>query len=357
MFSLDFRQTFDNILLSLGKPQLLRFVSVKPRYLILRVTENCNSRCITCNAWKNRYDDELTTEEMRDILRQCRDCGIDGVRLTGGEPLVRTDIADIVRECDSLGFRDIYIGTNGLLLEEKAEELIENGVTHFGVSIDGIGKTNDVIRGVSDAYKRSVEGINLVKAIKKEKGLKLPAVSVFTTILKQNIDQIPEIIKACKKLGVRWGFNLLDANIHLFEGIDAPNLVVQDEKKIDGIMDYLKKLRRRLPKVIYACEHVIEFARDYLKNNQRAHQVPCILGYYKLLVRSHGEIYPGCPILGSIGNFRKDKLADVLKSKEYREYAERMYMRKCPGCSFFCADSPMIKHILSHRFKCQVMGF
>jgi len=356
MLSFDFKQAYINTVLSLKKFQLLKFIPVKPRYLVLRVTENCNSRCITCNAWKNHYKDELSFDEIRDILRQCRDFGIDSVRLSGGEPLLREDIADIVQVCSHLGFKEIYVGTNGLLLKEKARELIESGVTRIGLSIDGVGEVNDLIRGVPGTYKRVIEGIKTVNAIKREKGLKLDVVN-FTTILTYNIDQIPNIIRICQKLGVKWGFNLLDANIHLFQGIDVQKLRVKDEAKIDKLMDYLLVLRRRLPGLIYACEHVIEFGREYLKNPDSAKRIPCVLGYAVLLVRSHGEIFPGCPILGPVGNFRKNKLTDVLKSEKYKRYAMRMYIRDCPGCSFFCGDNAMISNIWAHKLKCEIMGF
>lgn len=135
------------VLLYLGSEKLLRNVSVQPEWADIRVTESCNSRCVTCQAWKNKAVDELSTEEMKDAIRQLSEVGVRNAVFIGGEPLLRRDIGVLVKEASLSGFRNIMLVTNGLLLEDKAEELLRNGVTHVTVSVDGIGATDDRIRG------------------------------------------------------------------------------------------------------------------------------------------------------------------------------------------------------------------
>jgi len=123
-----FKKKLDHLLLWFGSSVLCKLVSINPRYAYLRVTENCNSRCKTCFAWKNKSIHELTTEEIKDALKQLRDVGVELVWLSGGEPLIRNDIGKLVKECKLLGFKQVFVQTNGLLLQEKANELIENGL-------------------------------------------------------------------------------------------------------------------------------------------------------------------------------------------------------------------------------------
>jgi len=301
-----------------------------------------------CFAWKNRSIHELATGEIKDALKQLRDVGVELVWLSGGEALIRNDIGELVKECKLLGFKGIFVQTNGLLLHEKANELIANGVTHIDVSIDGIGKTNDWIRGVPHDYERSLRGIETVNRMKKERGLELPGVTVFSTLLKQNLEEIPQMLEICRKLGVFWDISLLNDNLDFFEGIDFSKYRITDHKKIDVLIDYLKKVRRDMPGVISPVhtDLSLEYARRFLKGNST--RPPCVLGFTHICTGSHGEVYSGCLARGPLGNLRKSSLLQITRSKRYRENVEKIYMKQCPGCTFFFTTSLYIKHLISH---------
>jgi MoaA/NifB/PqqE/SkfB family radical SAM enzyme len=346
-----FKKNLDLLFLSTGSGVLSKLVSINPRYAYLRVTENCNSRCKTCFAWKNKSINELTTEECKDVLKQLRDVGVEMVWLSGGEPLIRGDIGKLVKECKALGFKEIFVQTNGLLLNEKADELITNGVTHIDVSIDGMEKTNALIRGVHDSYDRSLRGIETINRIKKERGLILPGVTVFSTLLKENFEETPQIIELCGKLGVFWDFSLLDRNVDFFNRIDLSELMITDHKKIDMTINYLEKVHRDEPGVISPrhTELSLEYARNYLKGDSIG--FPCILGFTHICIGSHGEVYPGCLAQGAVGNLRRSSLLKVIESKRYRESVEKMYQKQCPRCTFFYDISLQIKHLIKLKLR------
>jgi MoaA/NifB/PqqE/SkfB family radical SAM enzyme len=335
--------------LYLGNFSLLKLISPRPHYAEVRVTEGCNSRCITCTAWKNSRIGELTTEEMIDAFRQLRELGINYIRLSGGEPLIRQDIVELIKECSLLGFREIYVATNGLLLEEKAEELVKNGVTHFGVSLDGIKETNDNIRGVQGDYKKVLKGIDAVKCSAKNLGKNIP-VTIFTTILKQNICELQSILELCESIGARWCFSLLDGNLDLFEGVDVSKFAITDWAVVDKTIDYLVSLWYEKPWLVYSRPDILEYARSYLKGINRD-DVPCILGYTLICLGSRGEVYPGCYVFGPVGNIRERKLKEIVRSKGYGESAEKMYQRECPGCTFFYEDSVMMRNMFPRLEK------
>ena len=125
---LRFKERLSWILLYSGFSSLLRFVPVSPTRAEFRFTENCNSRCITCNVWKNNSINELTTEEIKNALHQLKEIGVKQLIFTGGETLLRNDVGDIIKEANSLKFEAIIVVTNGLLLEEKAEEIAESAI-------------------------------------------------------------------------------------------------------------------------------------------------------------------------------------------------------------------------------------
>jgi len=348
---LRFRNRLGNILLYLGVRRLLRFAPLNLEWANIRVTENCNSRCLTCYAWKNKSVDELTTEEMKDALRQLKDIGVNSVIFVGGEPLLRNDIGKLIKEANLLGFENIIVVTNGLLLGDKAEELLKNGVTHITVSVDGVGHTDDVIRGVSGSYEKSIRGIEAVQRLKKDKGVNVSVTLLSTILLNRNADEIPKLVEIAKSLGAYWSFNLLDPNLDIFKGIPFSKLLVESEKKIDETIDYLKKTCKKHPWLISSCNHMLEYARNYLKGKNR-YDFHCVHGYKMVYLGSHGEVYPGCWVMEPIGNIRENRLFDIVGSKKHRELVERMYAMECPGCTNRYGFNIAMKHLISHRFRC-----
>lgn len=336
--------------LYLGNYSFLRFVSPKPDYAEVRITEGCNSRCVTCRAWQNTREGELSTREMISAFRQLREIGVTSLRISGGEPLIRSDIIELVRESRLLKFREIYLATNGLLLQQKAEDLVRSGVTHFGVSLDGIKETNDMIRGVPGSYERVLEGIRAVKNSNQKVGVDVP-ITVFTTLLKQNIREVPLLLKLCEDIGVRWCFSLLDGNLDFFEGVDISEFVIKDWKVIDETIDYLKELWNEKPWLVYSGPTILEYARSYLKGIKSDDGLPCTLGYRVISMGSKGEVYPGCYVFKPVGSIRQTRLSEIVKSKEYRVLAEKMYRRECSGCTFFYEDNVLIRNMFPKAEK------
>ena len=110
-------------------------------YLRVSVTDKCNLRCIYCMPegglpWLRR-DEILTYEEIVAIVRAAASVGVRAVRLTGGEPLVRRNLARLAGAIAAIpGIEDLAISTNGLLLEEQLDELVAAGVTRINLSLD-----------------------------------------------------------------------------------------------------------------------------------------------------------------------------------------------------------------------------
>lgn len=324
---------------------------MRPKWADIRVTENCNSRCTTCNAWKNKSTNELTTDEIKDAIHQLKGVGINSVVFIGGEPLLRSDIGALIKEASLLDFERIIIVTNGLLLKDRAEELLTNGVTHITVSVDGVGVADDEIRGVPGSYDKAVKGIETVQRLKKEMGVNAAVTIITTMLLNQNVEEIAKLVELARSLDAYWLFNLLDPNLDIFKGIPFSTLRVKSEQKIDATIDYLKKTCEESPQLIPSCDHLLEFARSYLKKPKR-YDYHCVHGYNMVYLGSHGEVYLGCYAMDPVGNLRRDKLRDIVGSKQHRKVAEKMYMEKCRGCTNRYEFNVAIKHLISHQIHC-----
>jgi len=308
----------------------LNFVKVNPISASIKVTENCNSRCITCNMWKNKYLDELTTTEIEDILYQLKNIHIKSIHFTGGEALIRKDIGELIGTAKKINLK-VSLQTNGILLQRNAETIIENGLDSIIISIDGIGKTSDRIRGMPDQYNKAIEGIYTLKSIiAKKKDCNLEII-VSTTLTSNNISEIPQLIKLCEKLNIKWRFNLLDTNPYFFKDIDISELLITNKDLVDRTIDYLYKVRTEIPEIFEMDSVSLEFARKYLKN-EKTH-FNCVLGYLLIYIGSHGDVYSGCWVLSPMGNLKNEKLIEILNSEKYNHRCLEMFNLKCPICT------------------------
>lgn len=122
-------------------PPLIDGFGRRMNYMRISITDRCNFRCTYCMPaegvpWKPRGE-ILTYEELLRIVRVSARIGIDQIRITGGEPTVRRNVVDFIRELAKIpGVRDLSMTTNGLLLPHLAQPLYDAGLRRINVSID-----------------------------------------------------------------------------------------------------------------------------------------------------------------------------------------------------------------------------
>jgi cyclic pyranopterin phosphate synthase len=122
-------------------------------YLRISVTDRCNLKCIYCRPDNDlryfRESEILKAAEITRFVKVAHKHGLMKVRLTGGEPLMRKDIINLVSSIKDIGIRDLSITTNGIMLADMAEPLKEAGVDRVNISLDTLnaGKFKDITRG------------------------------------------------------------------------------------------------------------------------------------------------------------------------------------------------------------------
>ncbi len=152
-------------------------------YLRISVTDRCNLRCRYCMPEEGvcmlRHEEIMTYEEIRDVVSVAVPLGVDKIRLTGGEPLVRKDIVELVSMIASVpGVKDIAMTTNGILLERFAAPLAMAGLHRVNVSLDTVdakkfhevtrgGDINKVFLGIEAARKAGLSPIKVNCVVKE----------------------------------------------------------------------------------------------------------------------------------------------------------------------------------------------
>jgi GTP 3',8-cyclase len=151
----------------------------KINYLRLSVTDRCNLRCRYCmpdvGIEKCTHQDILSYEKIIKIVSVLSEMGIDKVRITGGEPLIRKGITELICSIKRIkNIKEIAITTNGILLEEMAEDLKKSGVDRVNISLDTLNE---------ERYKNMTRGGDLSKVLR---GIN-KAKEVFSMPIKLNV--------------------------------------------------------------------------------------------------------------------------------------------------------------------------
>ncbi len=173
---------------------LLQFSSDKKPVVVWNVGQRCNLKCVHCYSQSKdvEYPGELNTKEAKAMLDGLAEYGAPVILFSGGEPLMREDLMELITYARDKGLRAV-ISTNGTLItEEKAEELKKFGLSYVGISLDGLRETNDKFRGIEGAFDDALQGIRNCLKLGIKVGLRF-------TINKRNAQDIPGIFELIEK--------------------------------------------------------------------------------------------------------------------------------------------------------------
>jgi len=146
-------------------------------YLRISVTDRCNLRCIYCmppeGVPQMSHSEILSYEEIRTVVRAAAELGINKIRLTGGEPLVRAELPKLIKMLSRIeGIQELSLTTNGTLLKNYALELRQAGLSRINLSLDTLkpdrfryitrlGRLKDVLEGISAAKKAGFDPVKI----------------------------------------------------------------------------------------------------------------------------------------------------------------------------------------------------
>lgn len=179
-------------------PERKEILTRRP-HLRVAVTPFCNFKCTYCRPGGEGYFENpgntLSRKELIEIISLCGDAGFRDIKFTGGEPLIRRDILDIIRDTKHLNkFDDIEMVTNGSLLPGKSRLLREAGLNNLTVSLDAADREKFLQITRSDAFTQVIKGIK--EAV--ESGLKT---RINTVMGHSNKDQLCGLVKIAEVTG------------------------------------------------------------------------------------------------------------------------------------------------------------
>jgi len=143
--------------------------------VVWNCTRTCNLKCRHCyaEAIQTKTPNELTTREAKKFMDSLVVYKVPVLLFSGGEPLVREDIFELMEYGKKIGLR-MVISTNGTRInKETAQKIKELGISYVGISLDGMDEVNDAFRGVEGAYNKAIMGFRNCQEVNQKTGLRL----------------------------------------------------------------------------------------------------------------------------------------------------------------------------------------
>ncbi len=229
-----------------------------PRLVNLEITKRCNARCTFCACWHEGKSEEL--DDYAPVIKKFKPVV---VSVSGGEPLMRKDCAELMRKlrpyCHYLG-----IITNGALLNDKtARALADAGVNHISISLDYFGAKHDEMRQVKGLYDHLATTIPRLAA----KGYRLV---LNTVIMESNLEQILPLAYQAKE----WGVAVSYSSYCSLKKDDRDGMIgAQRYTQLKHIVDEIKVLKRKLGNIKnsdYYLDGIPRYFRDGSMGNCKA---------------------------------------------------------------------------------------
>ncbi len=296
----------------------------KPHHAQWLVTRKCNYRCVGCNVWKEQDQRELSLEEMKKGLDILKDMGIVELVLSGGDPLLRNDIAEIIDYASDRFVTTVY--DNGSMAAKKVDALRK--VDFVAISIDSLDEAkNDYIKAVPGAWKNAVHS---VETLQKE-GIN---VAVTPTISQMNLYEIVDLTNHFTGKGIPVWYCLysydtsVDSNQLFRIGKANDEFVIKDKEAMVKLCNQLIEMMKT-NKNILMTKRLLEALRSLYEEEERTWKCQALKHF---LVVDHLGRISGCHnhnFAGSIFDLPKQ-----WKSKEFE--ALRQTYHDCTQCNYLC---------------------
>jgi MoaA/NifB/PqqE/SkfB family radical SAM enzyme len=185
----------------------------RPTSIIFLLTERCNARCLHCNIWQNRgQEDSPSFEQWKQVVTDLREwLGPVQVSFSGGEALLKPWAIDLVRHAAASGLFVEHL-THGYWLDQtKIEGLALANPSRITMSLDGIGATHDKVRGRDNFFARASVSIDTLNRVRAERGLRF-TLRFKTVVMEHNINELADLAQFAADHGAEIFYQPIEQN-------------------------------------------------------------------------------------------------------------------------------------------------
>lgn len=294
-----------------------------PRHAQIFVTRKCNYRCRDCNVWGNQESRELSTEEVKRSLDILREIGVLEIVFSGGNPLIRDDMGEIIDYASKYFITTVY--DNGSLAVNKIDEI--RNADFVAISLDTLDeKKNDYLKGVNGAWRRAMDAIEILK----KEGIH---VGVSPTISQMNLYEIVDFTSFFIKREIPvwyclYAYDYSFTNSAFSIGVKNDEYEITDRKTLAEICDVLMEMKKRSG-CIYITNRTLKAIRHLALTGERSWKCRALENF---LVVDH---------LGRVSSCHcRDPIASIFDLPKIWEspHMERLRneYRQCTRCVYLC---------------------
>ncbi len=291
------------------------------------ITNKCNMYCDHCyRDAGEKNSGELTTEEGKALIREIAKAGFKIMIFSGGEPLVREDIFELINYANELKLRPV-IGTNGTLIShEVAVKLKESGLKAVGISLDSLdGNKHDKFRKYKNAWRDALYGM------KNCRDVGLPF-QIHTTVMDWNKDEVIDIIDFTVAMGgaAHYPFFLVPTG----RGVDIAEKSLDRDEYEELLRLIMAKQKEVNIEIKPTCAPQFVRIANELGIETRFTK-GCIAGRSYCIISPKGDVQP-CAYLNKVaGNVREASFSEIWKDSEiFNELRTYNYGESCGSCKY-----------------------
>jgi len=325
----------------------------RPLFVKIKLSFTCNLRCSICNHWRAEREAPLAMERFMEIVTELAGMGCQKIHLTGGEPLLRPQVPELVAHATGLGIR-VTMTSNGTLVDKSlAKSLVRAGLKGVNLSIDSPErKIHDRIRGVDGAWKKTVHAVEYFRKYQK-KGK--PTIRINTVVSDQNYQTLTALPEFAHQRGADQinliavdgfagiGLTLSSSRIQAFNSQVAPQIAGRAlALGLIGDEQAAYPFGRSPAEVKYAKKGLYAFGW-YEKN-------PCYVPWFHSLIDYNGLVYLCCMTREQtppLGDLKKSSFAEIWEGTAYQAVRHGAQPPARPLCSrcdnFLLENRAMIK--------------
>lgn len=271
-----------------------------PATISFEITNRCPLRCLHCfNNSGNELENELTTQQVLNILKEHSELGTQKILITGGEPSSRQDFSTIINYASDCFFACIVASNGYGITEEVAKEInADNGNVIFQISIDGGEEAHNKIRQNKYSFKRAMEAIDILI----EKGF---IVTVACTVNKYNFDDMYLVAKLVKERGV---IQITFAKTN--QSGRATDNLIGDSVDLKLLIDRINEIKHK-----YEDKNFIVTLDEATETSENVSVRSCTAGILQACVKANGDVTPCVAFNYKYGNLIEGNIKEIYSER------------------------------------------
>lgn len=331
----------------------------EPLVMVLPVTDRCNGKCVMCGIWRRNSREDLPIVNVKNLFAQNSFADyVTHLNITGGEPFLYPHLIQIAEYASHyLGsLREITIGTSALTSESCAEiftsfrKCLKSEIKlQVAVSLDGIGKMHDKVRGVKNSYQMAIEAIKRFQDICVSENM---GVNVNCTFSSVNFLTVKDVIRLASELNVNLSLTYACQNDLYLGNTQYPDSFCIDKGNVKQLLDSIQDWTKS--------DHISNTEKYYLRMTSsmlqgEARSSSCVLQKSGVFLDIDNTLYP-CGTVSSLpyGSLDTHTFDQLFHSEKAKKIRKDLLENHCPQCycnSYYGLGEGTWLKVLRERLK------